>query len=90
METKVPMLSKRTRSPLNPVLQEFSYEGMARDWTLSGADREELEKYRTHFQLFLAVQLVPFVSTVASCTRSTNSRHALSIIWAVNWNSLPL
>jgi TnpA family transposase len=57
METKTPVLSKRNRSPLSPVLQEFSDEEMARDWTLSGADREELGKYRTHFQLFLAVQL---------------------------------
>lgn len=57
MNTQEQLLPKRTRSPVNPGLQEFSDEELARDWTLSEADREELGKARTNFRLFLAVQL---------------------------------
>jgi hypothetical protein len=39
------------------VLHEFSDEEMARDWTLSEADREEIGKTRSPFRLFLTVQL---------------------------------
>ena len=30
---------------------------MARDWTLSGADQEELGNYRKSFRLYMAIQL---------------------------------
>ena len=57
MSSKEQFLPPRTRSQPIPLPQEFSDEEMARDWTLSGEDREELGKYRTNFRLFLAVQL---------------------------------
>lgn len=46
---------KRSQSALLP--QEFSDEEMARDWTLSDADRQEVGKYRKSFRLYLATQL---------------------------------
>jgi len=57
MSPKEQFLPKRARSPVNPRLPEFSDEELARDWTLSQADREELGKARTNFRLFLAVPL---------------------------------
>ena len=38
-------------------LQNFSDEEMARDWTLSDADLEEIGKYRKNSRLFIAIQL---------------------------------
>jgi TnpA family transposase len=36
---------------------DFSDEEMARDWTLSETDKQEIAKYRTNFRLFVAIQL---------------------------------
>ncbi len=57
MSSKEQFLSPRTRTQPIPLPQEFSDEEMARDWTLSEADRTELGRHRTTFRLFLAVQL---------------------------------
>jgi hypothetical protein len=46
-------LSQRKRYQPIALPHEFSDEEMARDWTLSGDDREEIGKYRTNFRLFL-------------------------------------
>jgi hypothetical protein len=37
--------------------QDFSDEEMARAWTLSESDKQEIGKYRKNFRLFIAVQL---------------------------------
>lgn len=37
--------------------QDFSDEEMARDWTLSEADKKEVNRYRTNSRLFIAIQL---------------------------------
>jgi hypothetical protein len=42
MTTKEQFLPPRTRSQPIPLPHEFSDEEMARDWTLSGEDHEEL------------------------------------------------
>ena len=60
---------------------------MARDWTLSGEDREELGKYRTNFRLFLAVQLCAVRLYGRFYNRSTSSRRELSIISAASLGS---
>lgn len=74
MTTKEQFLPPRRRSQPIPLLHEFSDEEMARDWTLSGEDREELGTYRTTFRLFLAVQLC----AVRLYGRFLNSVHDLS------------
>jgi hypothetical protein len=47
------------RQRYQPVMlpQDFSDEGMARDWTLSEADQKEVNRYRTNSRLFIAIQL---------------------------------
>jgi Domain of unknown function (DUF4158) len=47
-------LSQRQRYPLP---RDFSDEEMARDWTLSDADKREIGKYRKNSRLFFAIQL---------------------------------
>ena len=37
--------------------QDFSDEEMVRDWTLSEADKKEVNRYRTNSRLFIAIQL---------------------------------
>jgi len=37
--------------------QDVSDEEMARDWTLSEADKKEVNRYRTNSRLFIAIQL---------------------------------
>lgn len=36
---------------------DFSDEEMVRDWTLSEADKKEVNRYRTNSRLFIAIQL---------------------------------
>ncbi len=36
--------------------QDFSDEEMARDWTLSQADKQEIGKYRKNSRLFITIQ----------------------------------
>jgi TnpA family transposase len=55
--TKEQFLSKRQRYQSISLPQNFSDEEMARDWTLSASDRQEVEKYRKNFRLFAALQL---------------------------------
>lgn len=55
--------------------QNFSDEEMARDWTLSAADRAEVEKYRKNFRLFVAIQLC----SVRLYGRFLNHVHDLSL-----------
>jgi len=57
MNTKERFLSNQKRSQPITLPQEFSNEEMARDWTLSEADRQEVGKYRKNSRLFIAIQL---------------------------------
>lgn len=57
MSAKEQFLSQRERDQPTRLLQEFSDEEMARDWTLSEADREEIGKHRKNSRLFVAIQL---------------------------------
>ncbi len=50
-------LSQRQRYQPVTLPQDFSDEEMARDWTLSEADKKEVNSYRTNFRLFIAIQL---------------------------------
>ncbi len=55
--TEEKMLPKRKRYRSISLSQEFSDEEMARDWTLSEQDKEELGKYRKGSRLFVSAQL---------------------------------
>ena len=57
MTPKEQFLSNRQRYQPISLPQNFSDEEMARDWTLSASDREEIAKYRKNFRLFVAIQL---------------------------------
>ena len=57
MTTKERFLSNQKRSQPITLPQEFSDEEMARDWTLSEADRQEVGRYRKNSRLFIAIQL---------------------------------
>ena len=57
MTAKERFLSKRKRYQPIALPQEFSDEEMARDWTLSEGDREEIGKYRKSYRLYIAIQL---------------------------------
>lgn len=50
-------LSQRQRYRPVVLPQDFSEEEMARDWTLSKADKKEIQKYRRNSRLFIAIQL---------------------------------
>jgi hypothetical protein len=57
MSTKERFLSNQKRyQPIN-LPQEFSDEEMARDWTLSEIDKEEVNRHGQGYRLFIAVQL---------------------------------
>ena len=57
MPTQENFLFKRQRYQPISLPQRFSDEKMVRDWTLSQADREEIDKYRKNSRLFIAVQI---------------------------------
>lgn len=57
MATQEQFLSKRQRYQPISLPQDFSDEEMARDWTLTESDREEIGKYRKSFRLYMAIQL---------------------------------
>ena len=50
-------LSQRQRYQPVTLPQDFSDEEMARDWTLSEIDKQEVGKYRKNPRLFIAIQL---------------------------------
>lgn len=50
-------LTQRQRYQAVTLPQDFSDEEMARDWTLSEADKREINRYRTNSRLFIAIQL---------------------------------
>ena len=50
-------LTQRQRYRPVTLLQDFSDEEMARDWTLSDPDIAEVAKYRRNSRLFIAIQL---------------------------------
>ena len=50
-------LTQRQRYQPVTLPQDFSDEEMARDWTLSEADKKEVNRYRTNSRLFIAIQL---------------------------------
>ena len=50
-------LTQRQRYQPVTLPQDFSDEEMARDWTLSEADKKEVNRYRTNSRLFIATQL---------------------------------
>ncbi|WP_039459541.1 DUF4158 domain-containing protein [Candidatus Jidaibacter acanthamoebae] len=50
-------LNSRQRYQPISMPQEFSDEEMARDWTLSAADKHEISNYRKIFRTFIALQL---------------------------------
>ena len=54
MPAKEQFLSQRQRYRPISLPQDFSDEEMARDWTLSESDRQEIGKYRKRFRLFIA------------------------------------
>jgi TnpA family transposase len=57
MTTKERFLPNHKRSHPIALPQEFSPEEMARDWTLSEEDKQEIGKYRKNSRLFIAIQL---------------------------------
>ena len=57
MTTKERFLPNQKRSQPIALPQEFSTEEMARDWTLSPEDKQEIGKYRKNSRLFIAIQL---------------------------------
>ena len=57
MSAKERFLSNKKRYHPISLPQEFSDEEMARDWTLSKSDIEEVIKYRKENRLFIAIQL---------------------------------
>jgi hypothetical protein len=50
-------LTQRQRYQPVTLPQDFSDEEMARDWTLSEADKMEVNRYRTNSRLFITIQL---------------------------------
>jgi hypothetical protein len=74
MSVKEQFLSKRERYQHITLPQEFSDEEMARDWTLSEGDREEIAKHRKSSRLFIAIQLC----AVRLYGRFLNGLHDLS------------
>ena len=74
MSAKEQFLSKRERYQPISLPQEFSDEEMARDWTLSEEDREEIGKHRKSSRLFIAIQLC----AVRLYGRFLNGLHDLS------------
>ena len=50
-------LSQRQHYQPVTLPQDFSDEEMARDWTLSEMDKQEVGKYRKNPRLFIAMQL---------------------------------
>lgn len=84
MTTKEQFLSHRKRYQPISLPQHFSDEEMARDWTLSERDTQEIGKYRTSYRLFIAIQLCSirlygrFIQDVHRC------HPALSVISAVS------
>ena len=57
MTSKERFLPNQKRSQPISLPQEFSDEEMVRDWTLSEIDKAEINKYRSTYRLFVAVQL---------------------------------
>ena len=57
MATNEQFLTQRQRYQPVTLPQDFSDEEMVRDWTLSEADKKELNRYRTHSRVFIAIQL---------------------------------
>jgi TnpA family transposase len=57
MSAKEQFLSQRQRYRPIALPQDFSDEEMARDWTLSGSDKQEIGKYRKNSRLYITVQL---------------------------------
>jgi len=57
MTAKDQFLSKQKRYHPISLPQEFSDEEMARDWTISENDIDEINKHRTRYRLFIAIQL---------------------------------
>lgn len=57
MTAKERFLPKQKRSHPIALPQEFSTEELARDWTLSSEDKQEMGKYRKNSRLFIAIQL---------------------------------
>jgi len=54
---KEQFLSNRQRYQPISLPQHFSDEEMARDWTLSESDRQEIERYRKNSRLYIAIQI---------------------------------
>lgn len=50
-------LTQRQRYQSVTLPQDFSDEEMARDWTLSEADKKEVSRYRTNSRLLIATAL---------------------------------
>ncbi len=50
------LTSRKRNQPIN-LAQDFSDEEMARDWTLSEDDIQEVRKYRKDYRLFFSIQL---------------------------------
>jgi hypothetical protein len=50
-------LSRRQRYQPIALPPDISEEDLAKDWTLSDADRAEIGKHSKHFRLSLAIQL---------------------------------
>lgn len=57
MDKAEKFLSNRKRYQPISLPRDFSDEEMARDWTLSENDKQEIEKYRKSFRTLIAVQL---------------------------------
>ncbi|MBI1925974.1 DUF4158 domain-containing protein, partial [Candidatus Poribacteria bacterium] len=57
MTAKEQFLPKQKRYHPISLPDDFSDEEMARDWTLSEEDKQEIAKYRNSFRLFVATQL---------------------------------
>lgn len=57
MTTSEGFLNQRQRYQSIKLPQDFSDEEMARDWTLSDADKKEISKYRKNSRIFIAIQL---------------------------------
>ena len=57
MASNEKFLNQRQRYQPVTLPQDFSDEEMARDWTLSEADQQEIGKYRKNSRLFIATQL---------------------------------
>ena len=74
MDAKEQFLSQRQRYQPIAFPQEFSDEEMARDWTLSESDMQEIGKYWKSFRLFIATQLC----AVRLYGRFLNEVHELS------------